>query len=222
MDCRPFPPRQEDEEAAQNSSLMSTHCATSRHRCGSAISDTQEFFNAMPDCPNLSPLLPSFGQARVTCLPCHSAVAECQRDIGTGQWCQWLRHGVRRRPIRASTAVPPRRWRRTTSPTSKKRWQGSRTRAICLMRRAAGRRPIGPPTRASLNHSRRRRLARSPRTRRDRRCQCLSRERASRGDAQWLPVAQNLGGHGLQHRVDIAGIEFLERAMPAMFHCPAL
>jgi hypothetical protein len=23
MDCRPFPPRQEDEEAAQNSSLMS-------------------------------------------------------------------------------------------------------------------------------------------------------------------------------------------------------
>jgi hypothetical protein len=53
--------------------------------CGSVISDTQEFFNATPRCPNLSPLLPSFGQARVTCLPRHAAVAECQRDMGTGR-----------------------------------------------------------------------------------------------------------------------------------------
>lgn len=48
-------------------------------------SDMQEFLHATPDCPNLSPLLPSFGQARVTCLPRHAAVAECQHDIGTGQ-----------------------------------------------------------------------------------------------------------------------------------------
>jgi hypothetical protein len=45
----------------------------------------REFLHAMPGCPNLSPVLPSFGQARVTCLPRHAAVAECQRDIGTGQ-----------------------------------------------------------------------------------------------------------------------------------------
>jgi vitamin B12/bleomycin/antimicrobial peptide transport system ATP-binding/permease protein len=37
------------------------------------------------DCPNLSRVLPSFGQSPVTCLPRHAAVGECQHDIGTGQ-----------------------------------------------------------------------------------------------------------------------------------------
>src|SRR5690348_1027071 len=45
----------------------------------------QDFINATPDCPNVSAVLPSFGHARVTCLPRHAAVTECQRDVGTGQ-----------------------------------------------------------------------------------------------------------------------------------------
>jgi hypothetical protein len=57
------------------------------------LSDTQEFLNATPDCPNPSPVSPSFGQARVTCFcratqPWPSVSVTLERVRG----CPWLRH----------------------------------------------------------------------------------------------------------------------------------
>lgn len=48
-------------------------------------SETQGFLHATQDCPNLSQLLPSFGQAPVTCLPRHAAMAASQCDIAMSQ-----------------------------------------------------------------------------------------------------------------------------------------
>ena len=145
----------------------------------------------VPTCPrSCLPLVKPESLAWRATQPWPSVSATLERV----RWCQWLQHGGRRRPIRASTTGS---WRRTPSPISNKRWQCSCTRAIRLMRGAAGRRPTGRPTRASLNHSPRGRLAQPTSGRRSRarsdRSASEAPSRVSRSRLASLPLGSGLG-----------------------------
>jgi hypothetical protein len=73
-----------DADALQGSPFVGDTTAPP-HRSTGIGSDTHTILHATPDCPNPSALLPSFGQARVTCWPRHAGVAGYQRKIWSDQ-----------------------------------------------------------------------------------------------------------------------------------------